>query len=62
MAFLRRNLELTPRHEAAYKVLLRPQLEYAAPIWNHKLQIQQVEKMQRTAVKYVDLQAMEEYK
>ena len=31
-----------------------PQLEYAAPIWNpyHKLQIQEVEKVQRTAARW----------
>ena len=34
MGFLRRNLALAPRHtkEVAYKTLVRPQLEYAAPI------------------------------
>ena len=46
MGFLRRNLALTPRHtkEVAYKTLVRPQFEYAAPIWNpyHKFQIQEV--------------------
>ena len=32
----RRNLALAPRHtkEVAYKTLVRPQLEYAAPIWH----------------------------
>ena len=43
MGFLRRNLALAPRHtkEVANKTLVRPQLEYAAPIWNpyHKIQI-----------------------
>ena len=34
--FLRRNLTLTPKETkvAAYQALVRPQLEYAAPIWN----------------------------
>ena len=34
LGFLRRNLALAPRHtkEVAYKTLVRPQLEYAAPI------------------------------
>ena len=34
--FLRRNLARAPRHtkEVAYKTLVRPQLEYAAPIWH----------------------------
>ena len=47
---------LAPRHtkEVAYRTLVRPQLEYAAPIWNpyHKLQIQEVEKVQRTAARW----------
>ena len=36
MGFLRRNLALAPRYtkEVAYKTLVRPQLECAAPIWN----------------------------
>ena len=50
------NLALAPRHtkEVAYKTLVRPQLEYAAPICNpyHKLQIQEVEKVQRTAARW----------
>ena len=58
MGFLWRNLALAPRHtkEVAYKtsVRLRPQLEYAAPILNpyHKLQIQKVEKVQRTVARW----------
>ena len=54
--FLRRNLALAPRHtkEVAYKTLVRPQLEYAAPIWHpyHETQIAQVEKVQRTAARW----------
>ena len=56
MGFLRRNLALAPRHtkEVAYKTLVRPQLEYAAPIWHpyHETQIAQVEKVQRTAARW----------
>ena len=56
MGFLRRNLALAPRHakEVAYKTLVRPQLEYAAPFWNpyHKLHIQEVKNVQRTAARW----------
>ena len=53
LGFLRRNLAFAPKStkEVAYKTLARPKLEYAAPIWSpySKLQINQVEKVQRTA-------------
>ena len=56
LGFLRRNLALAPRHtkEVAYKTLVRPQLEYAAPIWHpyHETQIEMVEKVQRTAARW----------
>ena len=56
MGFLRCNLALAPRHtkEVAYKTLVRPQLEYAAPIWHpyHETQIAQVEKVRRTAARW----------
>ena len=48
LGFLRRNLAFAPRStkEVAYKTLVRPKLEYAAPIWSpySKLQINQIEK------------------
>ena len=36
LGFLRRNLAFAPRStkEVAYKTLVRPKLDYAAPIWN----------------------------
>ena len=56
MGFLRHNLAFAPRHtnEVAYKTLVRPKLEYAAPIWHpyHESQIGQVEKVQRTAARW----------
>ena len=56
MGFLWHNLAFAPRHtkEVAYKVLVRPQLEYAAPILHlyHATQIAQVEKMPRTAARW----------
>ena len=56
LGFLRRNLAFAPQStkEVAYKTLVRPKLEYAAPIWSpySKLQINQVEKVQRTATRW----------
>ena len=53
LGFLRRNFAFAPRttKEVAYKTLVRPKLEYAAPIWSPycKTKIQQAEKVQRTA-------------
>ena len=46
LVFLRRNLAFVPRStkEVAYKTLVWPKLEYAAPIWSpdSKLQINQI--------------------
>ena len=56
LGFLRRNLAFAPRStkEVAYKTLVRPKLEYAAPIWcpHSKLQNNQIEKVQRTAARW----------
>ena len=53
IGFLRRNLAFAPMStkEVAYKTLVQPKLEYAAPIWSphSKLQMNQTEKVQRTA-------------
>ena len=53
LGFLRRNLALAPRHtkEVAYKTLVHPQLEYAAPIWHpyNETQTAKLEKVQKTA-------------
>ena len=56
VGFLGRNLALAPRNtkEVAYKILVRLQLEYAAPVWhpNHETQTAQVEKVHRTAARW----------
>ena len=55
LGFLHRSLAFAPRStkEVAYKTLVRPKLEYAAPIWSphSKLQNNQIEKVQRTAAR-----------
>ena len=56
LGFLRRNLAFAPKStkEVAYKNLVWPKLEYAAPIWSphSKLPINQTEKVQRTAARW----------
>ena len=56
LSFLCRYLAFTPKStkEVANKTLVRPKLEYAAPIWTtySKLQINQVEKGQRTVARW----------
>ena len=53
LGFLRKNLAFAPRStkEVAYKTLVWPKLEYAAPVWSPhlKVQINQIEKVQRAA-------------
>ena len=62
LGFLWRNLALAPRQtkEVAYQTLVRPQLEYAAPIWHsyNETETKNVEKVQKTAATEVGLQAM----
>ena len=56
LGFLRRDLTLAPKETkvVAYKAFVRPQLEYAAPIWNphHQTEINRIEKVQRTAARW----------
>ena len=51
------NLSLAPRHtkEVAYQILVRPKLEYAAPIWHpyNETKTKKVEKVQKTAARWV---------
>ena len=57
LGFIRRNLTLATKETkvAAYKALVRPQLEYAEPIWNshHRTEINIIEKVQRTVAGWV---------
>ena len=56
LGFLWRNLALAPWHtkEVAYKTLVLPQLEYAAPIWHpyNETETKKVEKVQKTAARW----------
>ena len=56
LGFLRCNLALAHRHtkEVAYKTLVRPQLEYAAPIWHpyNETRTAKVEKVHKTAARW----------
>jgi hypothetical protein len=57
LGFVKRNLKRCPKHikTTAYKTLVRPKLEYAAPVWDpHQLNhIQNLEKVQRRAARFV---------
>ena len=64
MGFLRPNLALAPRYttEVAYKTLVRPQLEYAAPIWQpYIMKLGEGGEGTEDSCQ-MDLQAMEKYK
>ena len=57
LGFLRRNLKTknTSLRENAYKAIVRPQLEYASPVWDPhtKDDIQKIESVQRRAARWV---------
>ena len=57
LAFLRRNLQISQGHikERAYTTLVRPQLEYAAAVWDPytKDKQGQIEMVQRRAARFV---------
>ena len=57
LAFLRRNLQISQQHikSNAYTTLVRPQLEYAASVWDPytKEKVDQLEMVQRRAARYV---------
>ena len=57
LGFLRRNLKAkNPQlRERAYKAIVRPQLEYAAPVWDphHQDDILKIEMVQRRAARWV---------
>ena len=57
MAFLRRNLQIPQAHQIkanAYKILVRPQVEYASVVWDPFTQanIDKIEMVQRRAARY----------
>ena len=56
VGFVKRNIrtKMSVVREAAYTKLVRPQLEYAAAIWdpNHDDKIKQIEKVQRRAARW----------
>ena len=57
LAFLRRNLQISQTHikASAYTTLVRPQLEYAAAIWDPytKVKRDKLEMVQRRAARFV---------
>ena len=57
IAFLRRNLQISQQHikANAYTTLVRPQVEYAAVVWDPYTQENQhkIEMVQRRAARYV---------
>ena len=57
LAFLRRNISCCPRsiRLTAYKTLIRPQLEYAATVWDNSVKARSsaVEAIQRRAARFI---------
>ena len=54
LGFIKRNVRTKMSREAAYNTLVRPQLEYAAAIWDPhtRVKTEQIEKVQRRAARW----------
>ena len=57
LAFIRRNLPKAPRRvkSTCYTTLVRPKAEYACAVWDphHKIHIENIEKIQKSAARFV---------
>ena len=57
LSFIKRNLPKASKHikENCYKTLIRPKAEYACAVWDphHKKYINDIEKIQKSAARYV---------
>ena len=57
LAFIRRNLNKAPKNIKAgcYTALVRPRAEYASAVWDphHQVDIQNIEKIQKRAARFV---------
>ena len=57
LAFIRKNLNKSPKFvkEKCYTALVRPRLEYAGAVWDphHKNHIEEIEKIQKRAARFV---------
>ena len=57
LSFIRRNLPKAPRKvkNTCYTTLVRPEAEYACVVWDphHKIHIENIEKIQKSAARFV---------